>query len=290
MFTIEGGSINEVWLKLLEELHDRPEHRPAPRGMTTHECLGVALRVTDLRNNLLYHPVRNLNYRFAVAEWLWIAYGLDDVATLARYNSQMARFSDDGLTLAGAYGPRLKTQWQYVVDSICKDYFSRQALATVWTPNPRPSKDTPCTVSLQVIARDGFLNGLVTMRSSDVWLGLPYDFFSFSQLVNSLAGVLGLKPGFLQFYLGSSHLYATDLAKAEAVLADPNQYQSLRSPALPYWPSENLLEEPYCLRDFLQEPKRHDPRYLRYPWSLYARALNADSWEQARLVLAEVDD
>lgn len=286
MLTIQGDSINQVWLQLLNKLYYQPEHKPEPRGLKTHECTGVTVRVNDLRNNLLYHPGRALNYRFAVAEWLWISFGLEDVATLKQYNSQMERFSDDGVKLAGAYGPRLAPQWTYLVSALSKDYFTRQAVATIWTPNPVSSKDVPCTLSLQLIARDGFLNGIVTMRSSDVYLGLGYDFFTFSQLVNSLAGVLGLKSGYLQFSLGSSHLYEMDFVKAKDILDSSNTCESIRSPRLPF----TLLDEQRSLKDVLLEPKKFITHGLQYPWSLYADVLNAGSWEQARLILAGASD
>ncbi len=290
MLTIEGSSINEVWLSLLTKLYYQPEHQPEPRGMKTHECLGVTLRVTDAQNNLLYHPVRALNYRFACAEWLWISFGLDDVKTLSQYNSKMERFSDDGIKLAGAYGPRLKKQWGYLRTAILQDYFTRQGVATIWTACPLPSKDIPCTISLKVIARDGRLNGIVEMRSSDTWLGLPYDFFTFSQLLSSLAGTLDLQVGFLQFNLMSSHLYATDLVKAKDVLDTANVCDSIRSPRLPYFPAEGLMDPAVSLRDVLLCPKKYVDHNLSYPWAMYADVLNAGTWEQARLILAGQHD
>jgi thymidylate synthase len=288
--TIQGDSINRVWLHLLSKLYYDPEGKPEPRGLKTHECCGVTVRVNDMRNNILYHPARNLNYKFVVAEWLWIAYGRADVATLARYNSQMARFSDDGLTLGGAYGPRLAPQWQYLVDSISRDYFSRQSVATIWTPVPKNSRDVPCTISLQMIARDGRLNCIVTMRSSDIWLGLPYDCSTFSLLANGLAGVLGLTPGFLQFNLGSSHLYATDFEKAKRVMDNPDEHASIRSPRLPYMPPRHDICTPLTLEDVLEYPKKFSAAELRYPWSMYAEVLNSNSWDEARLILAGAND
>lgn len=284
MLSIETDSLNSVWLTLLRELYERPEHQPEPRGLKTNEITGVTLRINDMRNNILYHPVRNLNYKFQVAEWLWIAFGRDDVATLTRYNSQMARFSDDGLTLAGAYGPRLKDQWQYVVDSIARDYYSRQAVATIWTPNPTCSRDVPCTVSFQFLARHGKLNLIATMRSSDVWLGLPYDVGTFALLANGLAGVLGLELGYLQMQLGSSHLYETDFNKAKAVMDGKITYEGIRSPRLPSLPCDEL-------QDVLVNPKSYDTSFnFPYPWSMYADVLSADSWEKARQILAGVND
>jgi len=143
-----------------------------------------------------------------IAEWLWIMAGLSNVAMLDKYNTKMYQFSDDGNTLAGAYGPRLMPQMSYVLSKL-KQQDSRQAVATIWTPSPRDSKDIPCTISLQWFVRDKHVHCTINMRSSDVWLGLPYDFFNFSQVTNWVAANMNLPMGSVTMNLASSHLYET---------------------------------------------------------------------------------
>jgi len=274
---IEGNSVQDVWVKLLDNLTDAYEYCVNPRGIGTREITGVTLRVDDLRQNIIHHPVRNINYKFMVAEWLWMTFGRDDLATLTRYNGQMSRFSDDGKILAGAYGPRLTDQWDYVLSTLRNDPASRQAVATIWQPNPSPSKDIPCTISFQFLLREGHLNLIVTMRSSDAWLGVPYDCYSFTQLANCLAGELGVKTGFFQLQLGSSHLYDDNLEKAQALLAD-QPTSGLDSPQLPGWPPP-VLEDVLVGADVLVSPA-----LARY-WRDYTRVLRADTWREARNVL-----
>jgi thymidylate synthase len=281
MFVTESSNIQQVWIALMQRLLHDPDHETNPRGYPTREITGVVFRITDLRNNIISHPVRNLNYKFMVAEWLWIALGLEDLETLTKYNGQMSRFSDDGKILAGAYGPRLATQWSYVVDTLKRESVSRQAVATIWTPNPSRSKDIPCTISLQFLLRDGKLNVIVTMRSSDVWLGIPYDVFTFSQLANSIAGILGVEPGYLQMQLGSSHVYADHFEKVQQVLNTFQTTEGLRSPLLPAWPDYHLEE---VLKDPIDYPKM---AFWNAPWGAYARVLRAATWSEAQSILAE---
>lgn len=203
----------------------------APRGLLTREVIGAQLTLTDARNCLLDAPSRNLNHRFAVAEWLWILAGRNDVQSIARYNQELIRFSDDGKTFAGAYGPRLAPQWGWVVNKLREDPDTRQAVVTVWTPAPAGSLDIPCTVALQFLNRAGRLHAIVTMRSSDAWLGLPYDVFNFAMITNWLASQLNLTVGSLTMQLGSLHLYEPNWRMAETVLADSN-ITTLRAPAL----------------------------------------------------------
>lgn len=268
---ISARTVGDAWYCLLWRLYHHPERTIAPRGLPTREITAVTLRVEDLRQNLLVHPARGLNYRFAVAEWLWMAFGQDDVQTLLRYNKQMARFSDDGVRLYGAYGPRLMAQWEYVKGALRADPTTRQAVSSIWTPVPKASKDVPCTLELQWLLREERLHLVVTMRSSDVWLGVPYDFFSFSQLTNLLAGELGVKTGSLTMQLGSSHLYEANLADAKLVLVDDEPLRTVGSPALPGWPKRldfQTLKETLAMGQF----KGH---LITEPWATYASVLSS---------------
>ena len=180
-----------AWLYLLKEVMERGVSC-APRGIEVREVLHSQVTVEDLRNNILTHPARDLNYRFMVAEWLWIQSGRCDVAWIERFNRQITKFSDDGKEFRGAYGPRFLDQAQRVIALLRRDPNSRQAVIRIFDRGDLigETKDVPCTLSLQLLLRGGGLHGIMTMRSNDLWLGFPYDFFNFSQLTNSIAGEL----------------------------------------------------------------------------------------------------
>ncbi|KKL97246.1 hypothetical protein LCGC14_1836410 [marine sediment metagenome] len=277
--TIYATIMIHLYRKLLEDLLARGQVAIA-RGRPTRELLGMTLRLGDSAQNVLVHPVRNLNYRFMVAEWLWVALGRNRLADLTRYNSKMAAFSDDGLTLAGAYGPRLRPQLPYLFRALA-DPDSRQAVATIWTPSPPASRDLPCTLALQFLLRDRRLNLIVTMRSSDAWLGIPYDFFTMSMLQNSIAGTLGVARGFIQFNLGSSHLYEEDASKAQELLyCSPLADEQLASPALDGLPQEtmaSIFDETIACYGLTKE------------WLLYRRCLLANTSKECLEVLREAN-
>src|SRR5260370_27946523 len=101
-----NGCIGLLWTRLLRHLLVHGKIR-SPRGLCTRECLGVQLRLNNPRLNILSFPARDLNSRHLISEWLWIMAGRSDLATLAKYNSQIKRISDHGTSLAGASLPRL---------------------------------------------------------------------------------------------------------------------------------------------------------------------------------------
>lgn len=227
---ITADTLGLAWRQLLATLLAVGQPS-SPRGTGTREILGLQFRIPNLRDNILAIPSRNLNYRFMVAEWLWMQTGRRDLAPLTRFNSRMAQFSDDGRTLAGAYGPKITDQLFYVAGTLARDRDSRQAVLNIWKENPGRSKDIPCTLSMQFLIRGGRLHQIVSMRSSDAWLGIPYDVFSFGQIGNVLCGDLGVEAGSLTINAGSSHLYAHDVAAATAVLATDDK-ESVVSHAL----------------------------------------------------------
>jgi thymidylate synthase len=165
------------------------------------------------------------------AEALWILSGDDTVDGIAPYCRNIAQFSDDGKTYFGAYGPRIASQFEYIISVLVEHVDTRQAVLTIWRENPPESKDIPCTVSLTFNIRDGKLNCHVFMRSSDTWFGVPYDFFNFSMIAARVACVVNkrLEPltadyrvelGTLYFTAVSSHLYQPNWEGALRVLAE----------------------------------------------------------------------
>jgi thymidylate synthase len=237
-----------TWRQLLLELvlHGDTHH---PRGMETREILGVQLTVHDSYSNILYSPIRNLSYKFMVAEWLWISAGCNDVASIAKYNKNISKFSDNGETFWGAYGPRLTKQHDYMVSTLIKDPDSRQAVSTIYEPTPPATKDVPCTVSFQVFIRGGKMHAVVNMRSSDIWLGLPYDFFNFTRMQERFAAIFGLESGPITFNLGSSHLYSHNYEQASSVLDSAQVPESIKSPRLTGLFIEADFSESYRTRD-----------------------------------------
>jgi hypothetical protein len=128
-------------------------------------------------------------------------------------------FSNDG-KLLGAYGPRTFGQLPHVLQRICDDVETRQAVATIWNALElldHDNKDMPCTVALTWTLRDGKLNMQTFMRSNDVFLGVTYDYPMFTRLQISLAWALGVGVGEYVHTAVNLHLYERDLQKTEGL-------------------------------------------------------------------------
>lgn len=199
------------------------------KGRACRELLGLQTRV-PMRQPVVMSTVRPIPKKFMTAEAAWILSGDNRVETIAPFSQKIKQFSDDGQRFYGAYGPRYVSQLSHVVRTLLADPESRQAVIQVWHENPPQTNDTPCTISWQYLMRDGLLNCIATMRSSDLITGWPVDVFNFSMCA---AGVLlelrrarpkgvfaDVELGDLILTAGSQHVYRLDFALAKQVLED----------------------------------------------------------------------
>ncbi|QKW95583.1 thymidylate synthase [Stenotrophomonas phage vB_SmaS-AXL_3] len=226
--TLTPTNATRAWLGTIEDLILHGSE-VAPRGQLTLELPQHTIAV-DLEQPVVVAPTRRVSEKFLGAEAFWMLSGDNRVETIAPYNKNIAQFSDDGQTFFGAYGPKILDQLEYVVGKLVEDEDTRQAGLTLWRENPPATKDVPCTIAMFFSVRDGRLNSHVYMRSSDVWLGVPYDVFNFSMVAMLVLCRLNterekrlpveweLKPGALYLTAASRHLYERNQAAALEVL------------------------------------------------------------------------
>ena len=215
---------SSTWLDAINDILTNGQ-KVSPRDQLTFE-IPQRTMVVDMRRPVLRVAERSLSYRFMVAEAFWILSGDNKVETIKPYNSHIAQFSDDGETFFGAYGPKIAEQFRYVVGKLEQDKDTRQAGLTLWRENPPATKDVPCTIAIFFNIRKGKLNCHVFMRSSDVWLGVPYDVFNFSMLSHMVCADFNvgkseaemISPGTLYLTAASSHLYQRNWVDAKACL------------------------------------------------------------------------
>lgn len=250
-----GNNFTKVWLETLSDLiHDG--ERVAPRGLATYDIPGRQI-VVDMRDPVLRVAARKLSYQFMAAEAHWILTGDDSTAGIVPWNKRIAEFSDDGVRFFGAYGPPIQAQLNHVVESICRDPATRQAALTIWRQNPPATRDTPCTVAMVFRLRGLKLDNHVFMRSSDAWLGLPYDVFNFSMVAHQVCCRLNhdkrlerwVEPGDLYLTCASSHLYERDRPGAEECLKNAHVFHRRETPPRLHDSEVSLIKTLADLRD-----------------------------------------
>lgn len=218
-----GKTVNEVWEKAFDALKHEAEQgviSDSRDGTVVGEFTDAIFYVQDPTRNIVTSPIRKMPMRYAVGELAWYLSGSNRTEDIAQYAKKWVEISDDGKTNNSAYGHRIFSrfgynQWEYIKELLKKDPNTRQAVIHIKDADNHPTKDTPCTVYLQFLLREDQLHLSVHMRSNDIWMGVPYDMFSFCFLQVKMAMELGVKVGHYVHYAGSLHLYARDYESAK---------------------------------------------------------------------------
>lgn len=212
--------LNRGWLTVVDDVREFGEP-VAPRDQPTREVLGATIVVEDPTNVLPLGVTRNAHLPIAAAEALQLIGGVSHPELMCRIASKFPNFMDGGV-FHGAYGPRVRPQLASVVRRLSADKDTRQALLTIWDPaldaHVDGLKDYPCTTVLHFMIRKDRLVLHTTMRSNDVYWGLTYDAFQFTQLQLTVANALGLEAGPYYHHVNSLHIYERDFAAHDNIL------------------------------------------------------------------------
>lgn len=103
-------------------------------------------------------------------------------------------------------------QLKYIINEIKNNPNSRRIIATHYNPAEGSQGVLfPCHIMTQFNVRNGNLDCLFWMRSSDVGYGLPYNLMYYGMLTHMLAKLCNLKAGNLLYQSGDCHLYNDQL-------------------------------------------------------------------------------
>lgn len=189
---------------------------------------------------VLFFPQRDANPFFHFMEGLWMLAGRNDVAWISQFSSNIAQFSDDGVTFHGAYGKRWRNYFPNVYEdySTPKDQLSviaqklrdnpedRRCVLQMWDAPVdlcREGKDVPCNLMIQFqISANGFLNMTVFNRSNDiVWGAYGANAVHFSMLHEVMAAWIGAPLGRYWQVSGNWHAYLDTYEKCIGLTDGP---------------------------------------------------------------------
>lgn len=117
-------------------------------------------------------------------------------------------------TIGTAYGYITKKYQltQKLIDTLKNDPTDRRMIMSLWQDEYLDTAVLPsCVWNSMWDVTDGKLNAIVTQRSCDVALGLPFNVTQYASLLIMLAQVTNLKPGVLYWSTKDAHLYLNQL-------------------------------------------------------------------------------
>lgn len=215
----------------------------------------VCFKFTIPSSRWIVIRARKWNIYLAYAESLWIASGRNDLEMIGHYLKRMTDFSDDGQTLRGGYGPRIRAydnkvtdysirslapsvlgtehttidQLRFVVKCFEEDVNTRKAVIQIGDPikdcfdcshKKKETKDFPCTRTLHFMkdAHTNRLNLIVHMRSNDMlWGASGVNIFNFTFIQDCVARIIGLELGCYYHIADNFHYYDKCRSKIEAI-------------------------------------------------------------------------
>ena len=215
--------------------------------------LGPVSFVLDLsRNELPVCGIRKTFPRTAAAEVAWFMMGTKDVTWLKAYAPIWDKFvEDDGVSVDAAYGHRWRhafgrDQFGLAIAALTKNPSDRRVYVSNWDPRSdglgaEGQKNVPCPVGFTLSLSDGRLNSTLTLRSSDVFVGLPYDVMGHALLMNAVATSLGYELGTMMVCLAHPHLYEVHVQEAwDALGSEPSD----SSIVMPNWSVAEIEADP----------------------------------------------
>jgi thymidylate synthase len=242
-------NVNEAFRTLTLQFHNRIlpiVATPSRVGDCLRVRFPVLVTFREPRQKVLFNRARDANPYFHVIESLWMLAGRNDVATLAYYNSNIAKVaSDDGEIFHGCYGFRWRhwfgvDQLPVIVDHLKRVPDSRRVVLEMWSPEGdlvpvdgyggvEGTKDVPCNTQVYFEIQEGRLDMTVTNRSNDmVWGMLGANVVHFAFLQEYMAAMIGIPTGYYHQFTNNLHVYTERWTPVEYLNdEEPDHYKQL---------------------------------------------------------------
>lgn len=132
------------------------------------------------------------------------------------YGFQWRHFGADYIDCHTDYTGQGVDQIQMILQTLKTDPNSRRMVLTAWNPTVLHEMALPpCHIMAIFNVTDGCLNCMVTQRSADVGLGVPFNIASYSLLVFIMSHLSGIPPGELVYTTADTHIYENHVQQLE---------------------------------------------------------------------------
>jgi thymidylate synthase len=236
-------SMDQAYVQLLRDILENGNRKSDRTGTGTLSVFGRMLS-HNLSDGFPLLTTKRLHVKSIVYELLWFLRGDTNTRFLTEHGVSIW---NEWATADGELGPVYGAQWRAwkgahgetidqvaaLVNGIRARPDSRRHIINAWNvaylpdeaQSPQRNAEQgrmalpPCHVMYQFYVVNGRLSCLMSQRSCDVYLGLPYNAASTAFLTCMLAQQCELEPGEVIYSLGDTHLYVNHLEQARLQLA-----------------------------------------------------------------------
>jgi thymidylate synthase len=237
-----GGVLEEYNYKtLVDKILKCGNYRTDRTGTGTLSLFGEQIRF-NIRKSIPLLTTKRVAWKSCIEELLWFLRGDTDVTKLQSKgvsiwdgNTSREFLDANGFKkypehdLRYGYGHQIRRfgakyssknggvdQLMYIEKLLKEDPFSRRIMWNLW--NAKDVQEmvlTPCHVNFQLYVKEingvKYLSGHLYQRSVDVFLGFPFNIFSYSVLIYILAARCDMVPDTLVISTGDTHIYSNHL-------------------------------------------------------------------------------
>ncbi|MBP1999822.1 thymidylate synthase [Paenibacillus shirakamiensis] len=242
------------YLDLLQDVKEHGTDKEDRTGTGTRSVFGRQLRF-DLSEGFPLVTTKRIHLKSVVHELLWFLKGDTNISYLKENGVRIwDEWADDNGDLGPVYGSQWRAwettdgskidQIANVIESIKHNPDSRRHLVSAWNVAEIDNmKLPPCHFVFQFYVAGGKLSCMLTMRSVDTFLGLPFNIASYALLTHMVAQQCDLEPGEFIWSGGDVHIYSNHMEQVNLQLTRE-----------PYpLPKLKILRKPESINDYTFE-------------------------------------
>lgn len=214
------------YLDLLSDILEHGVLKEDRTGTGTLSVFGRQLRF-DLTEGFPLVTTKKLHLRSIIHELLWFLSGDTNIQYLKDNKVTIwDEWADENGDLGAVYGSQWRSwptpdgrkidQITQVIEQIKKNPHSRRHIVSAWNVAEIENMALPpCHFVFQFYVVNGKLSCMLTMRSVDTFLGLPFNIASYALLVHMVAQQCRLEVGEFIWSGGDVHLYVNHLEQTK---------------------------------------------------------------------------
>lgn len=218
------------YLDLLQHVLDHGILKEDRTGTGTHSVFGYQMRF-NLQDGFPLLTTKKLHLKSIIHELLWFLKGDTNVKYLQENGVRIwNEWADENGDLGHIYGYQWRSWPDYdgghidqikeAIDTIQNNPDSRRIIVSAWNVADLPQMNLPpCHAFFQFYVANGKLSLQLYQRSSDIFLGVPFNIASYALLLMMVAQVTGLEAGDFVHTLGDAHIYNNHIEQVREQLS-----------------------------------------------------------------------
>ncbi len=198
-------------------------------GVGTLSTFGYQMRF-DLQQGFPLVTTKKVHFKSIVHELLFFIRGETNIQSL---NDQGVSIWDEWADENGDLGPVYGAQWRswtgannqtfdqltQLIEQIKTNPHSRRHIISAWNVAELDKMALmPCHVMFQFYIVNNQLSCMLTQRSADAFLGVPFNIASYALLTHMIANECGLEVGEFIWSGGDCHIYSNHIEQVELQL------------------------------------------------------------------------